>query len=303
MKVLITGATGALGKHVTRALLARGDEVVGLTRDADKATESEPAVTWHGWQATLERPPAEAFDGVDGVINLIGEKIDQRWTDSAKKRIMESRRTATRNLVGAISGLEQKPQVLVSQSAIGYYGDHGDEVLDESDQGGTGDFAAEVVGEWEAAAREVDGTGVRLAIVRTGLVLDPENGLLKRLLPPFKLGVGGPLAGGRQFMSWVHIADEVGVLLWALDNEAVEGVVNAAAPNPVTNRDFSKALGRALHRPAVLPTPGLAVDAILGREAAEHTAKSSVRVIPKRTQELGYRFKHPELDAALADLL
>jgi uncharacterized protein (TIGR01777 family) len=303
MKVLITGATGALGTAVTEALLGRGDEVVGLTRNAEKAKEKQAAVTWHGWEPTLERPPAAAFEGVDGVINLIGEKIDQRWTDSAKERIMESRRTATRNLVGAISGLEAQPQVLVSQSAIGYYGDHGDEVLDESDTGGSGDFAAEVVGEWEAAAREIEGTGVRLAIVRTGLVLDPENGMLKRLLPPFKLGVGGPLAGGDQYMSWVHVDDAIAVLLWALDNERVEGVVNSTAPDPVTNRDFSKALGRALHRPAVMPVPGFALDAILGREAAEHTAKSSIRVMPKRTQELGYEFKHPELDAALSDLL
>ena len=160
--------------------------VVGLTRDPETAKQEQPGVTWHAWEPALERPPGEAFDGVDGVINLIGEKIDQRWTDDAKERIMESRRTATRNLVAAIAGLERKPQVLVSQSAIGYYGDRGDTIVDESDSGGTGGFAAEVVGEWEAAAREAEGTGVRLAIVRTGLVLDPESGLLKRLLLPFK---------------------------------------------------------------------------------------------------------------------
>ena len=303
MKVLITGATGGIGTRVTEALLARGDEVVGLTRKAEPAKQKQPRVTWHSWEPTLERPPAEAFDGVDGVINLIGEKIDQRWTDAAKKRIMESRSTATRNLVDAISGLERKPQVLVSQSAIGFYGDRGDEIVDESDTGGTDGFAAEVVAAWEAAAREAEGAGVRLAIVRTGLVLDPDSGLLKRLLLPFKAGVGGPLAGGRQYMSWIHIADEVGILLWALDSENVEGVVNAAAPSPVTNKDFSKALGRAVHRPAFMPVPGFALDAILGREAAEHTAKSSVRVAPKRTRELGYEFKHPKLDAALDDLL
>ena len=303
MKVLITGATGALGTAVTEALLARGDTVVGLTRNPEAAKQKQPGVTWHAWEPTLERPPDEAFDGVDGVINLIGEKIDQRWTDEAKERIMESRRSGTRNLVAAIAGLERKPQVLVSQSAIGYYGDRGDTIVDESDSGGTGDFAAEVVGAWEAAAREAEGTGVRLAIVRTGLVLDPESGMLKRLLLPFKAGVGGPLAGGRQYMSWVHIDDEIGILLWALDNESVEGVVIAAAPDPVTNKDFSKALGRALHRPAVMPVPGFAVNAILGREAAEHTAKSSIRVMPTRTRELGYEFRHPQLGEALSDLL
>ena len=303
MKVLITGATGALGSAVTEALLARGDSVVGLSRNPEAAKQKQPGVTWHAWQSTLERPPAEAFDGVDGVINLIGEKIDQRWTDDAKERIMESRRSSTRNLVGAIAGLETKPRVLVSQSAIGYYGDRGDTIVDESDSGGTGDFASEVVGAWEDAAREVEGTGVRLAIVRTGLVLDKNSGLLKRLLLPFKAGVGGPLAGGKQYMSWIHISDEVGILLWALDTEKVDGVVIAAAPDPVTNRDFSKALGRAVHRPAFMPVPGFALDAILGREAAEHTAKSSVRVMPTRTRELGYEFKHPQLDGALADLL
>ena len=303
MKVLITGATGALGRAATEALLARGDTVVGLTRDADAAREKEPAVTWHAWEPTLERPPAEAFEGVDGVINLVGEKIDQRWTDEAKERIMESRRSGTRNLVAAIAGLESKPKVLVNGSAIGYYGDRGDAIVDETDTGGTGDFAAEVVGAWEAAAREIEGSGVRLALVRTGLVLDPGSGMLKRLLLPFKAGVGGPRAGGGQYMSWIHIEDEIGILLWALDNESVEGVVLAAAPNPVTNKDFSKALGRALHRPAVMPVPGFAVNAILGREAAEHTAKSSIRVNPARTRELGYEFRHPQLESALSDLL
>jgi hypothetical protein len=305
MRVLITGATGAIGSALTEALLARGDEVVGLSRDPGTARQKTPRVTWHAWEPTLERPPAEAFSGVHGVVNLAGEKIAQRWSDSAKERIMESRRTATRNLVQAMSGMEQPPNVFVSGSAIGIYGDRGDDVLDESSAtaGAGGDFTAEVAAEWEAAAREIEGTGVRLAVVRTGLVLDPESGLLKQLLPPFKAGVGGPLAGGRQYMSWVHIADEVGLIVWALDTQEVSGVVNATAPDPVTNRDFSKALGRALNRPALVPVPGFAVDAILGREAARHTAKSSARVMPRRTLELGSEVQHPRLDEALADLL
>lgn len=303
MRVLITGATGAIGSALTEALLERGDEVVGLTRNADAARQKTPRATWHAWEPTLERPPAEAFEGVHGVVNLVGEKIAQRWNDSAKERIMETRRTATRNLVQAISGLEQPPNVLVSGSAIGIYGDRGDDVLDESSSTASGDFTAEVAAEWEAAAREIEGTDMRLAIIRTGLVLDPGSGLLKQLLPPFKAGVGGPLAGGRQYMSWVHIADEVGLILWALDTQEVSGVFNATAPDPVTNRDFSKALGRALNRPAVVPVPGFAVDAVLGREAAQHTAKSSARVMPKRTLELGYEFRFPRLDEAFADLL
>lgn len=301
MRVLITGATGAIGSAVADSLLARGDEVVGLTRDPEKARGSNPTARWHKWEPTLERPPAEAFEAVDGVINLVGEPIDQRWTDEAKKSIMESRTVATKNLVEAIASLQAKPSVLVSGSAIGYYGDRGDTLIDESSSAGS-DFAAEVVKAWEKEADEVEVAGVRLVKVRTGLVLNPESGLLKRLLPPFRMGVGGPLAGGKQYMPWVHIDDEVGVLLWALDSASVSGVVNATAPNPVTNKDFSKALGRAINRPAVLPTPGFAVNLVLGKEAAEHTAKAGARVLPRRTQDLGYTFRFTEIDAAFADL-
>lgn len=302
MRVLVTGASGGIGSAVCDSLLARGDEVVGLSRDPERARSSNPAMRWHAWEPAMERPPAEAFDEADGVVHLVGEPIDQRWTDDARERIMESRRTATKNLVEAITALARKPGVLVSQSAIGYYGDRGESLVDESAGPGS-DFAAGVVQEWEAAASEIAGTGVRLVIVRTGLVLDPEHGLLARLLTPFKLGVGGPLAGGRQYMSWIHRDDEVGVILWALATPEAEGVLNATAPAPVTNREFSKALGRVLGRPALMPVPGFAIDAILGREAAEHTAKSSLRVMPRRLQDLGYRFEHPELEPALRDLL
>lgn len=302
MRVLVTGASGAIGSAVCDALLARGDEVVGLSRNPEKARGANPTVRWHAWEPTRERPPAEAFEHVNSVVNLAGEPIDQRWTKDAKQKIMETRRTGTHNLVQAITALDRKPRVLVNQSAIGFYGDSGDRLVDESSPPGS-DFAAEVVREWEMAAGEVAAAGVRLVVVRTGLVLNPESGLLKRLLTPFKLGVGGPMAGGAQYMPWIHLDDEVGVLLWALDTETVDGVVNATAPNPVTNRAFSKTLGKVLKRPAVVPTPGLAVNVILGKEAAEHTAKSSARVIPRRTQDLGYVFRHPELEAALRDLL
>ena len=301
MKVLVTGASGFIGAAVCDALLVRGDSVVGLTRDPARSRTTNPSVVWHRWEPTLERPPAEAFEGVDGVIHLLGEKIDQRWTDEAKQRIMESRRTGTHNLVGAIAGLERKPKVLVSQSAIGYYGDRGDAIVDESAEPGEG-FDAEVVQEWEAAAREVEGAGVRLAIVRTGHVLDPRGGFLAALLTPFKLGVGGPLAGGKQYVSWVHIDDEVGILLWALDNEKVSGVINSTAPNPVTNRSFSKALGRALGRPAVMPVPGITLDLMYGREFGA-VLRGGQRVLPRRALDLGYGFRHPELDEALDDLL
>jgi uncharacterized protein len=301
VRVLVTGASGFIGSAACDALLVRGDEVVGLTRDPEKARRTNPRVAWHAWEPTLERPPAAAFEGVGGVVNLLGEKINQRWTGDAKRRIVESRRTGTHNLVQAIAGLERKPTVLVSQSAIGYYGDRGATVVDESAEAGTG-FDAEVAQEWEKAAREVESTGVRLAIVRTGHVLDPSGGLLGQLLTPFKLGVGGPIAGGGQYMSWIHIDDEVGILLWALDDEKVSGVVNSTAPNPVTNRELSKALGRALNRPAILPVPGLALDLMFGSEFAA-VLKGGQRVAARRALDLGYKFRHPDLDEALSDLL
>jgi uncharacterized protein len=297
MRALVTGASGMIGSTVADALLARGDEVVGLTRNPDAARSANPGVRWHRWDPALERPPAEALEDVDGVLNLLGESIDQRLTDAAKKRIVESRETATRNLVAAIAAADQRPAVMVSQSAVGYYGDRDDEIVDESSEPGEG-FAAEVPIAWEAAAREVEKTGVRLVVVRTAPVLDRRGGLLKRLMLPFKLGLGGPIAGGDQYLPWVHIDDEVGILLWALDDEKVSGVVNASAPEQVTNREFSKALGHALHRPAVFPLPKLALSAVVGRELADTIAGGQL-FAPRRTTELGYEFRYPRLEPAL----
>jgi uncharacterized protein (TIGR01777 family) len=303
MRVLVTGASGTIGTALCDALFARGDDVVGLSRDPKRARSSNPRVTWHRWEPTLERPDPAAFEGVDGVVNLIGEPVDQRWTEESKQRIMESRRQATHNLAQAIEALEdsQRPKVLVSQSAIGYYGDRGDEELDESSGPGSG-FISEVPQAWEQAAHELDGAGVRVVVVRTGLVLTTKGGLLKEMLTPFKLGVGGPLAGGRMYFSWIHLEDEVGILLWALDNEQVSGTVNGTAPEPVTNKEFSKALGRAVKRPAIAPVPGFVLDLKFGSEFG-HVLRGGQRVLPKRTQELGYGFKHPQLDEALADLV
>jgi uncharacterized protein (TIGR01777 family) len=301
VRVLVTGASGFIGAKLCEALLARGDEVVALTRDPERALAGERRVAWHSWEPALERPPGDALEGVEGVVNLVGERIDQRWTAAAKRRIMESRRSGTRNLVEAIAATSSRPGVMVSQSAIGYYGDRGAAALDESAAAGGG-FDSEVVREWERAARDVERSGVRLAITRTGHVLDPSGGFLGRLMTPFRLGVGGPVAGGRQYLSWIHIDDEIGLLLWALDEGAVSGAINATAPEPVTSREFASALGRALHRPAVLPVPGLALDLMFGREFGR-ILRGGQRVVPRRALELGYRFRHHDLDGALADLL
>jgi uncharacterized protein (TIGR01777 family) len=301
MKILVTGASGRIGKALCDELLARGDEVVGLTRDPEKARAKGTQIAWHAWEPILERPTEAAFEGVDGVVNLVGEKINQRWTDEAKQKIMDSRKVAAHNLAGAIESLATKPKAMVSQSAVGYYGDRGDEPLNESSAPGE-DFGAQVCIEWEKAAHEVEAAGVRLAIVRTGQVMETGGGILGELLLPFKLGLGGPLAGGNQWLPWIHLSDEVGILIWALDTESVSGVVNGTAPNPVTNVEWSKALGRALHRPAVLPIPGFAVEIKFGKEFGK-VAQGGQKVLPKRTEELGYAFKYPEIDAALRNLV
>jgi hypothetical protein len=302
MRVLVTGASGLLGSAVCDALLARGDEVVGLTRKPERARTKNPTVRWHAWNPTTERPPDAALDGIDGVVNLIGEEINQRLTDEAKVRIRESRIVGTRNLLQGIDASPTEPSVFVGQSAIGYYGDRGAQIIDEESEPGEPGYIREVVSDWESAEREAEGTFDRVVIFRTGLVLTKDGGLLKQLLLPFKLGVGGPIAGGDQYMSWIHIEDVIGLFLWALDDHRVWGVINATGPNPATNGEFSKALGRALHRPAFMPVPKFAVAALRGGELADEVA-GGARVLPRRALDLGYEFRHPELDEALRSAL
>jgi len=297
MRVLITGASGLLGAAVADALLARGDEVVGLSRDPEKARPGNPTVNWHRWDPATERPPPEALAGVDAVVNLIGEEINQRLTEEAKRRLRESRISSTRNLLQGIAAAEQKPKVFVGQAAVGYYGDRGAQILDEESEPG-GDWIARLVVDWEAAEHEAEGLGMRTVILRSAPVLTKHGGLLKQLALPFKLGLGGPIAGGDQYLPWIHLDDEVGLVLWALDEEKVSGTIAATSPTPVTNREFSKALGGALNRPALLPVPKFAVAAMRGRELADAVAGGQ-RVLPRRATDLGYEFRHPELDGAL----
>lgn len=293
MRVTVTGASGRIGSHLVARLRERGDEVTVLSRSAQRGVR---------WDPESERAPAEALRGRDAVVHLAGEDVAQRWSAEVKRRIRSSRETGTRNLVAGLSALgeDERPGVLVSGSASGYYGPRGDEEVDEAAAAGT-DFLAEVCVAWEREAQAADALGVRVALVRTGIVLDREGGALARMLTPFRLGVGGPVAGGRQWMPWIHRDDEVGILLAALDGERWRGPVNACAPHPVTNRDFGRALGRALNRPAVAPVPALAIRALYGEMAQIVT--TGVRMVPRRATELGYAFAHPELDGALRDTL
>ena len=300
-RVLVTGASGFLGSRLSDALLARGDEVVGLSRDPERARGSNPTVRWHGWNATAERPPGAAFEGVDAVINLIGEPIDQRWTAEAKQRIRDSRERATKNLVDALSAADPRPPKLVSQSAVGYYGDRSDAIVDESTPAGSS-FDAAVCVAWEAAARAGEDIGMRVAVVRTGLPLDARAGLLKQLLPPFRLGLGGPIAGGRQYMPWIHVDDWARLALWVLDGDNRAGAYNGTAPNPATNAELSKTLGRVLGRPAVMPIPKLAMKVRFGGELGEVVAGGQ-RAVPRRALDDGFEFAYPDLEPALRDLL
>ena len=296
-KVTVTGGTGMIGRAVVEELLARGDEVTVLSRDAAKASEALGRVRALEWSAPKAGPPpTEAFAGQDGVIHLLGEPVAQRWSDGAKREIRDSRVLSTRNLVAGLKDTDARPAVLVSQSASGRYGPRGDETVDESEPAAD-DFLARVCSEWEAEARKAEELGMRVAVTRTGVVLSESGGALEKMLPPFKAGVGGPVAGGGQYVPWIHTDDVAGAIVFALDTAGASGPINLSAPEPVTNKELSKALGRVLKRPAVAPVPALAVKLLYGDMAQIVT--TGVRMVPARLQELGYEFRRPELEQAL----
>ncbi len=301
MRVTLTGATGLIGPRLVRELQGRGDEVTVLTRDPQKAREALPGVDAVAWADPVGQPaPAAALAGRDAVVNLAGEPVAQRWSDAVKRRIRASRELGTRNLVAGMRAADTPPRVLVSSSAVGYYGPHGEERLDEQTPPGE-DFLAEVCVAWEREAQAATELGARVVLVRTGVVLASDGGALKTMLPFFKLGIGGPVAGGRQYMPWIHLDDLVGIYLRALGDDGWSGPVNGSAPEPVTNRAFSKTLGKALGRPAFAPVPKLAIQALYGEMAA--IVAEGQRAVPARTTELGYAFRHADLEAALRSAL
>ncbi|HEY8321979.1 MAG TPA: TIGR01777 family oxidoreductase [Candidatus Baltobacteraceae bacterium] len=279
MIVAILGASGFVGGHLAAALAARGDEVRALSlHDPDAA--------------------AARADGCDVVVNLAGASIAQKWSDEVKREILESRTVLPQRFLDALAKQTRIPRAYVSASATGYYGYSADATFTESDGPGS-DFLADVCARWEATARNAHDLGMRVACVRSGIALARDGGALAKILPPFKMGAGGIIGNGKQWFSWIHIDDVVGIYLLAIDG--AEGALNATAPNPVTNADFTKALGEAIHRPTFLPVPTFALRAMLGEGA--DALLNGQRVIPKRTQELGYAFAYPTIESALANVL
>lgn len=296
MKVTITGATGLIGSRLVERLSERGDEVTVLSRDPRRAQERLGVPAAARWDALAAPAPAEALAGRHAVVHLAGEPVAQRWTERAKRAIRDSRVAGTRNLVAGLADADPRPSTLVASSAVGYYGDRGAEEVDESTPPGD-DFLARVCADWEREAQAAAQLGARVVALRTGVVLHRGGGALKSMLPPFRAGVGGPVAGGRQYVPWIHLDDLVGMYLAALADERWDGPVNATAPEPATNRELSKALGRALHRPAVVPVPGLALRILYGEMSL--VVLSGQRAVPRRARELDYAFTHPELNGAL----
>jgi uncharacterized protein (TIGR01777 family) len=287
-----------VGRRLMKNLAAAGHSLHALSRHA--GTNLPAGVKISAWDAVRGEPPADSLRDAGAVVNLAGEPVAQRWNQETKRRIRESRVAGTRNLVGAISKLPRRPEVLVSASAIGYYGSRGDQLLDESAPAAS-DYLAEVCAAWEKEALAAEALGMRVVRVRIGIVLDPRGGALERMLPPFKMGAGGPMAGGKHWMSWIHAEDLVSLIRFAVENQAVRGALNGVSPNPVDNAGFTRALGQAVHRPAIVPMPGFVLKTMFGEMSGVLLA--SQRVVPKAALAAGFQFRFPQLDAALADLL
>lgn len=293
MKILITGATGFLGKPLVAKLLEHGHEITRLSR-----SYGTPGLHWDPSKRDVHY---NRMEGYDAVIHLAGETISERFTKEKKQKIMESRRDATQFLVETLLKLSNPPKHFISASAIGYYGNRNDEELTESSSAGN-DFLAEVCKEWEKATEPLKAKGIRVANIRTGIVLDHNGGALEKLLLPFKLGFGGPIGSGNQWWSWIMLKDLINIYMYVLENESLTGPVNAVAPNALRNKDFVKALGKALRRPSAVPLPTFAVKLMLG-EMGEALLLSSQHVIPKKLTDAGFVFKYPILQEGLGSIL
>ena len=296
MRVVISGSSGLIGQAVVTAVRARGDEVTPLVRRTPRPGEA-------AWDPPAGSIDAGAIAGADAVVHLAGAGIgDRRWSAARRHEIVSSRVQSTALLARTLGGLNRPPAVLVSASAVGYYGDRGDEELTEDSEPGSG-FLAEVCRAWEDGAQPAVAAGVRLVALRSGVVLSAHGGALARQLPLFRAGVGGRLGSGRQWLSWISLADEVAVILRALDDPSLQGPLNATAPAPVTNRDFTRALGRALHRPSVLTVPSFALRVALGADLASEMVLAGQRVLPTKLIANGFTFAHADIGGALAAIV
>ncbi len=295
MKVAISGPTGLIGTALGESLAADGVQILALSRKP-----AVPPLETIRWDVESGRFDASGLEQVDAVVHLAGEPIAQRWNEARKKVIRESRVKSTALLVEGLKSLKRKPKVLISGSAVGFYGDRGDEVLEETSPPGSG-FLPETCQAWERAAMEAMGVGIRTAVLRTGIVLSTRGGALKKMLPPFRLGVGGPVGSGQQWMSWIHIDDIVGAIRHIIDKDDLMAAVNGTAPAPATNAEFTRAFGRALSRPAFLPAPAFGLKIAFGEMAT--MLLEGQRVVPRKLLDTGYRFRFPELSAALSDVL
>jgi uncharacterized protein (TIGR01777 family) len=295
MKVLVTGASGLIGSALVSILEKQGHSVASLTRsEARRPGEFR-------WDPDRGHIDPAALEGIDAVVHLAGETVAGRWSEDKKRRILESRVNGTRLVSETIAALEPRPRVMVCASGIGVYGDRGDEPVTEGSPVSADGFLADVVRAWEAAAQPARDAGIRVVHTRFGIVQSARGGALKTQLPLFRMGLGGPVGGGRQYVSWVSIDDVVGAIMFALTRDDVSGVVNVTAPAPVTQADYARTLGRVLRRPAVLPAPGFAVRLVLGEFAGE--VLEGQRVIPQKLLDSGYAFRRPELEPALRHVL
>jgi uncharacterized protein (TIGR01777 family) len=300
MRVVVSGGTGLIGRALSSALIQRGDGVTVLTRRPDAVRGLAREVRLVGWDPLVSAPPSDVFTGVDAVVHLAGEPVaDRAWTPAQKARIHESRIGGTRNLVEGLRALNRRPPTFIGGSAVGYYGDRGDELLDERSASG-GDFLAALCNAWEDEARTAERLGMRVVLIRTGIVLSADGGALPRLALPFRYFVGGPLGNGRQWMPWIHIHDHVRLLLHCLDRAGITGPVNSASPGVVRNREFARALGRALGRPAIAPMPRFLLRIVLGERV--DVLLASQRARPMAAEASGFEFAFPGLESALVGL-
>lgn len=302
MKIIVTGSTGLIGSALISRLIADEHSVTRFVRDGSVVKEESNGVRAVAWDVDGGQVNDAEISAHDAVIHLAGEPVAEgRWTEEKKRRIRDSRVNGTRLIAEAIARVEPRPHTFISASAIGFYGNRGDEILDEQSASGT-DFLADVCREWESAADAARAAGVRTIHPRIGIVLSREGGALAKLLTPFRLGAGGAIGDGKQYMSWIAIDDIVAGLMFALENNSVEGAVNFTAPQPVTNAEFTRALGHAVHRPTIFTVPKFAARLAFG-EMADAVLLAGARVMPKRLQAVGYAFKHPQLEGALRHLL